>query len=244
MGLEGSIPREGNRTHSAGNEGSSMRATRRREGGCNPGGGEIRPLNTLKSFWSVSQVRSDWRLNFMATEPFDYAAVISDLEAKRAALDATIGSLRAAQALGALGQSGEGSSMGNTLVPSISGGEVPAGAFFSKSIPEAAKLYLAIVKRKQTSREIAEGLKKGGIESKSKSFNAQVHSILDRARKAGTGIFVKLDGHWGLAEWYPSALRAGAAPKPLPDGSSIHRAGRLFLRGFVGQYLFCGLPCL
>jgi hypothetical protein len=103
-------------------------------------------------------------------------------------------------------------------------GEVPHGAFLGKSIPEAAKLYLSIVKRKQTSREIAEGLKKGGIESKSKSFNAQVHSILDRARKSGTGVFVKLDGHWGLAEWYPSALRAGVVQKTSKPKKSKKRS--------------------
>jgi hypothetical protein len=98
----------------------------------------------------------------------------------------------------------------------VSGGEVPAGAFLGKSIPEAAKLYLAIVKRKQTSREIADALKKGGIESTARNFYPIVHSILDRARKAGSGI-VKLDrSYWGLADWYPAGLRSSVAVAEKP----------------------------
>jgi Adenosine deaminase z-alpha domain len=144
------------------------------------------------------------------SESIDYGAIIADLEAKRAALDATLTAFRAAQALGALGQLGDASAA-STLVPSVSGGEVPAGAFLGKSIPEAAKLYLAIVKRKQTSREIADALKNGGIESTAKNFYGNVHAILDRARKAGSGIIKLGRSNWGLAEWYPAGLRSSAA---------------------------------
>ncbi len=145
----------------------------------------------------------------MGAETIDYSALISDLEAKRSAIDNALAAIRLAQSIGALGQAGEGGVVPSLTVPSITGGEVPAGAFLGKSIPEAAKLYLAIVKRKQTSKDIAEALMKGGIESRSKSFNTQVHSILDRASKAGSGI-VKLDrSFWGLVEWYPAGVRAG-----------------------------------
>jgi hypothetical protein len=145
----------------------------------------------------------------MSAESIDYSAIIADLEAKRAALDATIGAFRAAQALGALGQPGEASGT-TTMSFSASGGEIPVGAFLGKSIPEAAKLCLTIVKRKQTSAEIAEGLKKGGIESTAKNFAGIVHSILSRASKSGSGI-LKLDrSYWGLADWYPAGMRGGA----------------------------------
>jgi len=57
------------------------------------------------------------------TEPIDYAAIIADLEAKKAALEATLAAFRAAQALGALGQPGDVSVMtASMLVPSMSGG--------------------------------------------------------------------------------------------------------------------------
>jgi hypothetical protein len=185
-----------------------MRVTRRREGGCNLGAGFFPPLNTLKAFWSVSHVRSEGN-NFMGSETIDYTTIIADLEAKKSALDAAINAFRLAQAIGALGQALESASVPSLVAASSVAGEVPAGAFLGKSIPEAAKLFLAIVKSKQTSRDIAAALLKGGIESRSKSFGTQVHSILDRASKSGSGI-VKLDrSHWGLVEWYPAGVRAG-----------------------------------
>jgi hypothetical protein len=95
-------------------------------------------------------------------------------------------------------------------------GEVPAGAFLSKSIPEAAKLYLSIVKKKQSTREIAEALKAGGIESTSSNFVGIVHAILDRSRKAG-GEFLKMGkGYWALAEWYPAGFRNSHAASAKP----------------------------
>lgn len=154
----------------------------------------------------------------MGSEPIDYAAIIADLETKMATLATTLASLRAAQMAGALGQTGESSgAMATTMVPSASGGEVPVGAFLGKSIPEAAKLCLQIVKRKMTSREIADALKKGGIESTAKSLPLMVHSILTRSSK-GNGAIVKLDrSYWGLVEWYPAAMRASAALEKRSD---------------------------
>ncbi len=153
------------------------------------------------------------------TEPVDYAQIIADLEAKRNALDATITAFRTAQALGALGlgvsdaMGGMGDSVSAVMLPS---GDVPVGAFLGKSIPEAAKLCLQIVKRKLTSREIAEYLKKGGIESAAKNFSALVHSILIRASRAGNGI-VKLDrSYWALAEWYPASMRTAGTTERRP----------------------------
>jgi hypothetical protein len=151
----------------------------------------------------------------MGIEQMDYAAFLADLEGKRQALDQTITAVRLALSIGALGPTSDappvvanGMLPGNFMVPSASGGEVPAGAFLRKSIPDATKLYLEIVKKKQTSKEIAAALQKGGMESNSKNFPQMVHSVLDRASKANSGI-VKLDrSHWGLAAWYPPSLRA------------------------------------
>lgn len=151
----------------------------------------------------------------MATENenvIDYAAFLADLEAKRAKLDNAITSLRAAMAAGALGQPGEGAL--SFSVPSVSGsihgGEVPAGAFLAKSIPEAAKLYLSIVKKKQTTGEIAAALATGGMETTSKNFEGTVAAGLNRIRKL-TGEILKVGGAWALAEWYPAGIRAAAS---------------------------------
>lgn len=141
----------------------------------------------------------------------DYSAILADLESKRSVLDAAIGSLRTAIAAGALG-SANGVSYVNVAAsvvsPSSTAGEIPVGAFLGRSIPDAAKLCLQIAKRQMTTREIAEGLKKGGIVSTGKtSFSAIVHAVLTRASKSGGGI-VKFDkSHWGLAGWLPPGLR-------------------------------------
>jgi hypothetical protein len=146
----------------------------------------------------------------------DYGAFLADLEAKRAVLDQAIASVRAVMSGGALAVNvGDAmSGIADNVAVSLHGGEIPQGAFLGKSIPEAAKLCLQISKKKMTTREIAEALKKGGIETTAKtSFPAIVHSILMRTARAGAGI-MKLDrSHWGLAEWYPASMRAPAPIK-------------------------------
>jgi hypothetical protein len=144
----------------------------------------------------------------MSTQPIDYAAILADLEGKKIALESAIASVRAAIAAGTLGQSGDGMTYSAPGLPgALTGGEVPAGAFLGKSIPDATKLYLEIVKKKQTSKEIAEALLKGGMESTSKNFPSIVHAILDRARKAKNPALVKVDkSHWGLTGWWPKGI--------------------------------------
>jgi hypothetical protein len=139
----------------------------------------------------------------------DYGAFLADLEAKRAVLDQAIVSLRAMMAGGTLalnvGDSVAG--MADSVSVALHGGEVPAGAFHGKSIPEAAKLYLSLVKRKQSTREISEALVKGGMESNSKNFETTVAGGLYRVFNT-TGEIVRVKGAWGLAEWWPAGVRA------------------------------------
>lgn len=150
----------------------------------------------------------------MGAEQIDYAAVLADMEAKRAALDGAIASMRIFLA-GKVG-AGDAQLPVASSGQSFSTGEVPAGAFLGKSIPDAAVLYLDIVKRKATSKEIMEALKRGGMESTSSNFQGIVHACLDRYRKAG-GEIVKLDrSTWGLAKWYPAGVRAVAHEKRIP----------------------------
>jgi len=97
--------------------------------------------------------------------------------------------------------------MADSVSLALHGGEVPAGAFHGKSIPEAAKLYLSLVKQKKSTREIAEALVKGGMESNSKNFEITVAGGLYRVLKT-TGEIVRVKGAWGLAEWWPAGVRA------------------------------------
>jgi hypothetical protein len=158
----------------------------------------------------------------------DYGVFLADLEGKRAVLDQAIASIRAVMASGALAVS-----VGDSMPPmtdsvslGLHGGDVPVGAFLGKSIPEAARLCLQIVKRKLTSREIADYLKKGGIETSSKNFPMQVHSILTRAAKPSTSQLLKLDrSYWGLADWYPAGMRSAS---PMEKRTSGKKRGRKF----------------
>ncbi len=158
----------------------------------------------------------------MGTQPIDYAAILADLEAKKSALDSAIASVRIAMAAGSLGQSSDGAGFAPAASNGING-EVPAGAFFGKSIPDATKLFLEIVKKKQTSKDIATALLKGGMETASKDFPSIVHSILDRARKGANPSFVKLGTQWGLAAWYPNFVPGAVKPtKKQPEKKSAN----------------------
>ena len=150
----------------------------------------------------------------MSTQTLDYSMILADLEAKRAAIDATIASIRGLMGAGLLSQSGDPANLvgASQVVPSITGNEIPDGAFFGRSVPEAAKLLLEIVKKKQTTREIADGLRRGGIESTSSNFVGIVHAVMNRARKTPNSSLVKIGSYWGLKEWYPKGIVSAGAP--------------------------------
>lgn len=150
----------------------------------------------------------------------DYVTFIADLEAKRALLDSAIASLKAAVASGAIGPvSGSMESSGLSVGTSLfHNGEIPAGAFLRKSIPEAARLYLSTVKKKQTTKEIADALLEGGMETNAKNFEVTVGTGLYRVSNK-TGEFVRLKGGaWGLSEWYPSAMRVSPEKREKHKG--------------------------
>jgi hypothetical protein len=150
----------------------------------------------------------------MSGDEMDLGAVIKSLENKRAVLDNAIAALRSVLASGASGTL-DGSIENTAISYSSSGnGEIPDGAFHGKSMPSAIKLYLELVRSKKTAREIAEGLKKGGLESTSKFFEKIVYATLDRLRKAGE--VVKLGTSWGLPAWYPALMRAGSSGDKAP----------------------------
>ncbi len=142
------------------------------------------------------------------SQEIDYAAVLEDLEAKRSALDTTIAGIKMM-----LGQEVEnpGQLDGNKATPSASGPkEVKPGTFHGMSIAEAARVYLEMTKQKQTTPELGEALKRGGIESQSKDFIRTVYTIL----AARPRVFLRLGMHWALAEWYPNRAASSAALAP------------------------------
>lgn len=152
----------------------------------------------------------------MATDKVDYAVILADAEAKKAALEAYIISLRNALAMGALGQSGDISIEPSTGSLSMGGAsvELPVGAFLNKSVPAAIKLYLSAVRKKQTTEQIAAALKEGGIETTASNFLTVVAGSLHRLKIAKEVLRFK-DG-WGFADHYPEHIRKGISQESKP----------------------------
>lgn len=100
---------------------------------------------------------------------------------------------------------------------------IPPDAFFRMSIADAARKYLAMVKKKQTIQQIADALEAGGLTHTSRRFYGTVLTTLRRQEKQ-VGDIVKVGrGIWGLAEWYPNRKRKAAtepkSPESAPEGS-------------------------
>jgi hypothetical protein len=133
-------------------------------------------------------------------EQINYEAVLADLEARKAQIEAAIAAIR--------------------MIASQVGSPLPGGggtaihgpsAFLGMSIPEATKKHLNAVKEKQSTQEIIEALTKGGLPP---SKYTTVYNILTRRQKQ-VGDIVNLKGDWALAEWYPN--HRFKAPKEQPD---------------------------
>ena len=151
----------------------------------------------------------------MATEKPAADGFLAVIEKKIAALQALADSYRAAVSIGALGHLGEIDLSGTSgvVAPKKEGPiELPQGALLGKSLPAAVRLWLESVRRKQTVREIANGLREGGVESTSTNFDNVVNGALHRLKASGEVLRFK-DG-WALAELYP-AFRA-SQPKDAP----------------------------
>jgi propanediol dehydratase large subunit len=116
------------------------------------------------------------------SQPVDYKAVLAELRAKRAKIEAAIQAIQ-------------------ELDDSVSASGSVAGEFKAKglSIPDAARAYLERMKRPQTAAEIARALKKGGFTTKSNSFPNTVRSSLIRALEAKAG-FRRVGKKWALEE--------------------------------------------
>lgn len=83
--------------------------------------------------------------------------------------------------------------------------ELPVGVFRDKTIKDAIVVYLTAVQRKQTNKQIADGLRAGGIATTSKNFEPTVGTALHRLKK--DGIILRFNDGWDLAASYPDSLR-------------------------------------
>jgi hypothetical protein len=125
----------------------------------------------------------------------DYAAVLADLEAKRAELDSAIAVIKRE-----MGMSAAPTQAGHAKQSATH--ELTPTAFFGMSVGDAAKKYLSIVKEDRTTPAIADALLKHGLKTTSKNFSVTVFSALERKEDAGELVRPKR-GLWGLPQWYP-----------------------------------------
>jgi hypothetical protein len=154
----------------------------------------------------------------MAAEKTEVDAVETALKARVASWQAVLDAYRAAKGhdrtfeLNAEpgGYSVKGAPLGSF--------DLPVGALRTKSVPDAIRLYLSAARQKQTNKEIAAGLRQGGLETTAGNFEANIAAALFRLKKAGVVLRFK-DG-WDLAEHYPDHIR-----NKLEDGSKPKSKG-------------------
>lgn len=146
------------------------------------------------------------------SEEIDYTKVLADLEARRAALEATIAGVKALLGQGPIEAPPGGIAAGT---PTPRGGEkvipkdVAPGIFHGMSVAEAARTFLAMKKVKQKTRAICDAMLQGGIESDARDFYSNVYTTLARNKD-----FFKRGKYWMLRSWDPRRAAAAAAKPP------------------------------
>ena len=76
-------------------------------------------------------------------------------------------------------------------------------AFFGMTLGDAARKYLAATKKTAATSALAEALVAGGWKTAAKNIPETIRAILSR-----NSDFVKINGEFGLAEWYPGRKAA------------------------------------
>jgi hypothetical protein len=99
--------------------------------------------------------------------------------------------------------------------------DLPVGIFRGKTIPEAIEIFLEARRRKQTNKEIAQGLKDGGIASTSANFEATLATALSRMRDDGK--VLRFPDGWDLASSYPESLRTRLEKDSKPKAKGKKR---------------------
>jgi DNA-directed RNA polymerase delta subunit len=143
----------------------------------------------------------------------DYDAVLADLQSKRDQIDAAIAAIN-------LIRGGVASATSPSAAMSQRG--IPANAFFTMGIGEAARKYLEMVKGKQTVGQITKALEQGGMPPLKVNT---VYAAL-RRREAINKDIIRLGEEWGLREWFSnvSIPKQRLAKPPKPRAATKERA--------------------
>ena len=141
--------------------------------------------------------------------PVNYEDVLADLRAKKEKLEAAICGIEVMLGIPSLGS--------YNAAATTQSKDVEADSFFGLSIPEAARKYLGMQKKTQSTQEIAAALERGGLTHQSGNFGNTVGSVLARIDGAGGDIVKLARATWGLAAWYPNARRKKVANNKAVD---------------------------
>ena len=149
----------------------------------------------------------------MSDGEIDYAAVLSDLKARRDKLDAAISGIEAVIGIRASESAG---------TPSPNGGrsEVAGeGAFLGMSIVDATVKLLRVSRKTLRNEEIFQALKSGGLVFTSDNPPSTIGSILHRNWNGGGEVVRVSRGVWGLAEWHPRLRKRHEGSDKASEGN-------------------------
>jgi hypothetical protein len=122
----------------------------------------------------------------MSDAPINYEAVLADIDARIAKLQATRAGIVDLMALT------------GTVPTGGPSGKIPHDAFLGMSIPDATKKYLSMTRQKKDTQAIIDALEQGGLP---RSVYSTVYAVL-RRREKQIGDIINEKGDWALAEWY------------------------------------------
>lgn len=155
-------------------------------------------------------------MNPSASDPNHIDATIADLESRRDQINFAIETLKQLRH----GTTGSATPVGAVVNSSGVDREIRHDSFFGMTLMDGIKKYLAISKQTKSAPNIAESLARGGMKSSAKDFTGNVRSTLSK-----NDDFVRVNGEWGLAEWYP-AMRKERKPKAaIADEESTGQGG-------------------
>lgn len=144
----------------------------------------------------------------------DYKGVLADLRARRAAIEKERVDLDTAiTAVERLASSTVNSTAGR--VQDTYG--ISSRAFVGLTMPQALAKYFSMVNEPQTTRQIMDGLKAGGMKSKG-SLRGHVYNTLHRLSQGDGPFRHEPDSRWSLKEWKSVESPASDAQNALFGG--------------------------
>ena len=129
----------------------------------------------------------------------DYKGVLADLRARRAIIDKERVDLDTAiAAIERLASSAVNSAAGSGA-QDVRG--ISSRAFAGLTMPQALAKYFTLVNQPQTTRQVLDALKAGGVKA-TNGLRGHVYNTLHRLSQNNGPFKRETDGHWSLREWH------------------------------------------